>query len=349
MQKHQMNRRFFLSSSAVSAAGIMSASARDWTGKKPTRYPDPAIVSLDPRFDKYKLGNTPLQRLYTNPNRLWNEGCAWNAVGRYLVFSDVPGDLQLRWIEDDNRVTVFRKPSGNSNGNTFDYQGRQISCQHGPRRVVRYEYDGTETVLASHFNGKKFNSPNDVIVHRNDDSIWFTDPSYGIMRNYTGTKAPSELKEAVYRIDAKTGKITKVTDDIVKPNGLCFSPDLKKLYVADTGVGGNDIKVWDVDGASITNGKQFAFMKMHGFAKVGHSDGIRADEDGNIWSSASRVGEGYDGVHIFAPNGDRIGQILLPENCANLCFGGRKRNRLFMTASQSLYAVYTDAVGAHMT
>ena len=170
-----MNRRFFLSSVAVSAAGIMSASVRDWTGKTPTRYPDPAIVSLDPRFDKYKLGNTPLQRLYTNPNRLWNEGCAWNAVGRYLVFSDVPGDLQLRWIEDDNRVTVFRKPSGNSNGNTFDYQGRQISCQHGSRRVVRYEYDGTETVLASHFNGKKFNSPNDVIVHRNDDSIWFTE------------------------------------------------------------------------------------------------------------------------------------------------------------------------------
>ena len=344
-----MNRRFFLSSVAVSAAGIMSASARDWTGKIPTRYPDPAIVSLDPRFDKYKLGNTPLQRLYTNPNRLWNEGCAWNAVGRYLVFSDVPGDLQLRWIEDDNRVTVFRKPSGNSNGNTFDYQGRQISCQHGPRRVVRYEYDGTETVLASHFNGKKFNSPNDVIVHRNDDSIWFTDPSYGIMKNYTGTKAPSELKEAVYRIDAKTGEITKVTDDIVKPNGLCFSSDLKKLYVADTGVGGNDIKVWDVDGASIKNGKQFASMKMDGFAKVGQSDGIRADVDGNIWSSAGWVGEGYDGVHIFAPNGDRIGQILLPENCANLCFGGRKRNRLFMTASQSLYAVYTDAVGAHMT
>ena len=344
-----MNRRFFLSSVAVSAAGIMSASARDWTGKTPTRYPDPAIVSLDPRFDKYKLGNTPLQRLYTNPNRLWNEGCAWNAVGRYLVFSDVPGDLQLRWIEDDNRVTVFRKPSGNSNGNTFDYQGRQISCQHGPRRVVRYEYDGTETVLASHFNGKKFNSPNDVIVHRNDDSIWFTDPSYGIMKNYTGTKAPSELNEAVYRIDAKTGGITKVTDDIVKPNGLCFSSDLKKLYVADTGVGGNDIKVWDVDGASIKNGKQFASMKMDGFAKVGYSDGIRADVDGNIWSSAGWVGEGYDGVHIFAPNGDRIGQILLPENCANLCFGGRKRNRLFMTASQSLYAVYTDAVGAHMT
>ena len=348
MEKEQISRRSFLSTAGITAAGI-SGYARDWTGKNPARYPDPAIISLDPRFDKYKLGNTPVQRLYTNPNRLWNEGCAWNAVGRYLVFSDVPGDLQLRWIEDDNRVTVFRKPSGNSNGNTFDYQGRQISCQHGPRRVIRYEYDGTETVLASRFNGKRLNSPNDVVVRRNDDSIWFTDPSYGITRNYTGTKARSELKEAVYRIDAKTGGITKVTDDIVKPNGLCFSPDLKKLYVADTGVGGNDIKVWDIDGTSLKNGKQFASMKLDGFDKAGNSDGIRADVDGNIWSSAGWVGEGYDGVHVFASNGNRIGQILLPENCANLCFGGKKRNRLFMAASQSLYAVYTDAVGAHMT
>ena len=345
MENKSSNRRSFIATTALTSLGL-SSYGRDWTGKNPTRYPDPSIISIDPRFDKYKLGNTPVQRLYTNPNRLWNEGCAWNAVGRYLVFSDVPGDLQLRWIEDDNRVTVFRKPSGNSNGNTFDYHGRQISCQHGLRRVVRYEHDGSETVLASHFNGKKFNSPNDVVVNRNDDSIWFTDPSYGIMKNYTGTKAKSELKEAVYRIDSKTGKISKVTDDIIKPNGLCFSPNLKKLYVADTGVGGNDIKVWDIDGEKVKNRKQFTSMKMDGFDKIGQSDGIRADEDGNIWSSAGWVGEGYDGVHIFAPDGDRIGQILLPETCANLCFGGRKKNRLFMAASQSLYAVYTDAVGA---
>ena len=250
LENKSSNRRSFIATTALTSLGL-SSYGRDWTGKNPTRYPDPSIISIDPRFDKYKLGNTPVQRLYTNPNRLWNEGCAWNAVGRYLVFSDVPGDLQLRWIEDDNRVTVFRKPSGNSNGNTFDYHGRQISCQHGPRRVVRYEHDGSETVLASHFNGKKFNSPNDVVVNRNDDSIWFTDPSYGIMKNYTGTKAKSELKEAVYRIDSKTGKISKVTDDIIKPNGLCFSPNLKKLYVADTGVGGNDIKVWDIDGEKV--------------------------------------------------------------------------------------------------
>ena len=344
----QKNRRSFIATAGLASFGI-SSHARDWTGKSPTRYPDPSIISLDPRFDKYKLGNTSIQRLYTNPNRLWNEGCAWNAVGRYLVFSDVPGDLQLRWIEDDNRVTEFRKPSGNSNGNTFDYQGRQISCQHGYRRVVRYEHDGSTTILASNYNGKRFNSPNDVIVNKNDNSIWFTDPSYGIMKNYTGRKAPSELKEAVYRIDSKTAKITKVTDDITKPNGLCFSQDLKTLYVSDTGDGENNIKMWDIDGETLKNRKQFTSMKMDSFDKVGHADGIRADEDGNIWSSAGWVGEGYDGVHIFAPNGDRIGQILLPENCANLCFGGRKRNRLFMAASQSLYAVYTDAIGAHIT
>jgi gluconolactonase len=167
----------------------------------------------------------------------------------------------------------------------------------------------------------RFNSPNDVIVNKNDNSIWFTDPSYGIMKNYTGRKAPSELKEAVYRIDSKTAKITKVTDDITKPNGLCFSPDLKTLYVSDTGDGENNIKMWDIDGETLKNRKQFTSMKMDSFDKVGHADGIRADEDGNIWSSAGWVGEGYDGVHIFAPNGDRIGQILLPENCANLCFG----------------------------
>ena len=348
MDNSKRNRRHFLSVCGLLGSS-MALKGRDFSGEVPTRYPDPSIVSLDPRFDKYKLGNTPLQRLYTDPNRLWNEGCAWNAVGKYLVFSDVPGDLQLRWIEDNNKVTVFRKPSGNSNGNTFDYQGRQISCQHGNRRVVRYEHDGSETVLASGFDGKRLNSPNDVVVNRNDDSIWFTDPTYGITKNYTGTKSEPELPESVYRIDAATGKITKITDAIKKPNGICFSPDLKKLYVSDTAEGQNDIKVWDISTGRVSVGKQFTSMKMDGFEVVGYSDGIRADIDGNIWSSAWGGGEGYDGVHVFAPNGNRIGQIKLPEQCANLCFGGRKRNRLFMTASQSLYAIYTDAVGAHMT
>ena len=368
MSETNIDRRKFLASAVTTGAGLITATARDWSGKNPTRYPDPDIISMDPRFDKYKLGNTPIQRLYTNPNTLWTEGCAWNGVGRYLVFSDIPNNLQMRWIEDDNRVTVFRKPSGNSNGNTFDYQGRQISCEHGNRRVVRYEYDGSITVLASRFNAKPFNAPNDAVVHRSDDSIWFTDPGYGSMWNYEGNKGPLHLKEAVYRIDAQSGRITKLTDDIFKPNGLCFSPDLSKLYVSDTGDGKN-IKVWDVNGAKLKNGREFASMKtmrtqggerlatakelaennVQKHEVVGNADGIRADVDGNIWASAGWVGHGYDGVQIFAPNGDRIGQILLPEICSNVCFGGRKRNRLFMTGSQSLYAVYTDAIGAHMT
>ena len=348
MDSSKNNRRHFLSACGLLGSALITR-GRDFFGENPTRYPDPSIVSLDPRFNKYKIGNTPLQRLYTDPKRLWNEGCAWNAVGRYLVFSDVPGDLQLRWIEDNNKVTIFRKPSGNSNGNTFDYRGRQISCQHGTRRVIRYEHDGSETILASHFKGKRLNSPNDVVVNRNDDSIWFTDPTYGIMKNYTGTKSEAELSESVYRIDAVTGKITRITDDIKKPNGICFSPDLKKLYVSDTGEGERDIKVWDINGDKVKGRKQFTSMKMDGFDATGQSDGIRADMDGNIWSSAGWGGDGYDGVHVFASNGDRIGQIKLPENCANLCFGGQKKNRLFMVASQSLYALYTDAVGAHMT
>ena len=348
MRSSSYSRRSFFAVGVATAVGSC-LQARDWNGNSPVRYPDPSIISLDKRFDKYKIGNTPVQRLYTSPERLWTEGCAWNAVGRYMVFSDVPGDLQLRWIEDDGRVSVFRKPSGNSNGNTFDYQGRQISCLHGARAVVRYEHDGNETVLAAEFEGKRFNSPNDVVVKRDDGSIWFTDPAYGILKNYAGNKAEAQLKESVYRIDGKTGGITRVTDEISRPNGLCFSPDLSQLYVSDTDIKSADIKVWEVSGETLRKGKIFTSMKMDGFDKVGLSDGIRVDTDGNLWSSAGWVGEGYDGVHVFAPDGERIGQILLPENCANLCFGGKKRNRLFMAASQSVYAVYTEAIGAHMT
>ncbi len=346
---HRPTRRNLVTAAVTTGFSLPVLARQSTAWQRPARYPDPNIKSLDPRFDRYKLGNTAIQRLYSSPDRLWNEGCAWNGVGRYVVFSDVPGNLQLRWIEDDQRVTVFRRPSGRTNGNTFDYRGRLISCQHEHRRVVRYEHDGSQTVLAATFAGKRLNSPNDVVVHRGDDSIWFTDPSYGIIRNYTGHKAPVELPESVYRIDSVSGVLTKVTDDINRPNGLCFSPDLNQLYVSDTAAGAHAIRVWDVAGERLTNGRQFASMKMDGFENAGHSDGIRSDMDGNIWSSAGWVGAGYDGVHVFTPNGDRIGQILLPEVCANLCFGGSKRNRLFMAASQSLYAVYTNAVGAHMT
>jgi gluconolactonase len=347
-----MGRRSFLAAAAA-VTGSAVALGRDYgPNAEPVRYPDPDIVELDPRFKKYKLGNTPIQRLHQGT--LWAEGPAWNAVGRYLLWSDIPNNLQLRRIDDDGHVSVFRRPSGNSNGNTFDYQGRQISCEHGNRRVVRYEHNGGITVLADQWQGKPLNAPNDAIVHPRDGAIWFTDPGYGSLMNYEGKKGKLHIKEAVYRIDAKTMKMDKVTDEIYKPNGLCFSPDYTKLYVADTGAShyeaaSRSIKVWRIseDGTKLAGGRDFTSMEMDG--KAGLADGIRADVDGNIWASAGWVGEGYDGVHIFAPDGDRIGQIVLPEICSNVCFGGPKRNRLYMTASQSLYAVYVETQGAHIS
>jgi gluconolactonase len=344
-------RSFFAAALGAGAAAAHAQVARDWSGRNPTRYPDPDIVSLDKRFDRYKLGNTPIQRLHTGT--LWAEGPAWNGVGRYLVWSDIPNDRQMRWVEDDGHVSVMRQPAGNSNGNTFDWEGRQISCEHGNRRLVRYEYNGTVTVLADKFNGKPLNAPNDAVVHPEDGAVWFTDPGYGALMHYEGNKGTLELKEAVYRLDVKSGRLDKVTDEIYKPNGLCFSPDYKKLYVADTGAthypeAPKIIKVWDVAGTSLRGGKTFCSMELAGKG-AGLADGIRCDQDGNIWSSAGWVGADYDGVHVFSPGGERIGMIRLPEICSNLCFGGRKRNRLFLTGSQSLYSVYTEAVGAHIT
>jgi gluconolactonase len=311
---------------------------RDWSRLEPLQYPDPDIVALAPAFRKYIVGNTPIRRLHIGT--LWAEGPAWNGVGRYLVWSDIPNNVQMRWIEEDGRVTTFHNPSGFSNGNTFDYQGRQLSCEHGNRRVARYEPDGTITTIADKFQGKRLNSPNDIVVHP-DGGIWFTDPIYGIRGEYEGFKGEQETKEAVYRVDPKTGQIAKVTDEVGEPNGICFSPDYKRLYVADTGMP-RDIKVWDVDGTSLRGGKRLIQLDIPGTNAPSAADGIRCDADGNIWAGAR------PGVQVVTPAGERIGMIRLPETCANVCFGGPRRNRLFMTASQSLYAVYVETHGAHI-
>src|SRR5258708_22693902 len=259
----------------------LAQQTRDWTNRQTTRYPDPDVVELDPKFAKYKLFNAVIYRHYVGCQ--WAEGPGWSTQGQYLLWSDIPANRQLRIIQEDSHVTTSRNPSGYSNGNTFDYEGRQLSCEHAGRRVARYEHNGTVTTIADKYNGKPLNSPNDIVVHP-DGSIWFTDPPYGILGNYEGQQAKPELKEAVYRVDAKTAKIEMVTDAFDKPNGICFSPDYKKLYVCDTGAPRN-IQVFDVADNKLRNQKLFTDMKLG--AKSGLADGIRPDVDGDISAGAN--------------------------------------------------------------
>lgn len=350
-----IDRRTFLKAGTAALAAAGGGAMAD----EPGRYPARELVKLDPAFKGFLI-NAPVRRLYTNPDMFWSEGAAWSGRGGYVVWSDIPNNRQFRWLNDDGHVSVMRSPSNYSNGNTFDLSGRQISFEHYPPAVRRYEPDGTETVLASEFGGKSLNGPNDGVVHPNGD-IWFTDPGYGSLGNYEGRRANTGSlqpyqKEAVYRIDMKTGRLHKVNDESAKPNGLCFSPDYTKLYVTDTGADPygpsipSVIRVWDVvDESRLTNGRTFTEMSMvvNGEKRTGGADGIRCDENGFIWAGSGWAGEGYDGVHVFNPDGERVAHIVLPEICANLCFGGPLRNRLFMAASQSLYAVYTSVRGAH--
>jgi gluconolactonase len=355
----------------MAPASTVTSPPRDFgPGGAPTTYFwDPDVIAVDPSFNGLAQPNAPIQRLWTGA--LWAEGPAWSSEGRYLVWSDIPNNRQLRWIEDDGHVAVFRMPSNNSNGNAFDFQGRQLSCEHLTRRVVRYELDGSITVLADSFKGKRLNSPNDAAPHP-DGSIWFTDPPYGAQL-YEGTPDPAggksnlqgklnnrlgqpvgvsdtkqELPTQVYRWDPSGRLDVVIPDDKVpNPNGLCFSPDYKKLYVSSTGPAGKgDIHVLDVGSDNkLSSQKVFTDCMVDG-VKCG-PDGFRADVFGNLWcgSNAGRA-VGYSGVTVWNPQGKLIGRIRLPEVCGNVTFGGPKRNRLFMVASQSLYAVYTATQGA---
>ena len=354
-----LNRRAFLgaaSTIAATAAVTPAALAEGFPiGPLPDRYPYQVWKVLDDRFKKYVGVNTPLRREWTGS--MWAEGSAWNGVGRYVVFSDIPNNRQMRWDEVTGEVTLLRSPANFSNGNTFDFEGRQISCEHQTARVVRYEWQGEPTVLAEEFEGKLLNAPNDAVVHPDDGGIVFTDPGYGSHGWYEGNKRELELPTSVYHIDAQGGKVTKLTDEIMKPNGLCFSPDYNTLYVADSAPTHfpepSRIIAWDVQdsGRRLTNRRVFAELDREPW-RTGPGpihDGMRADIDGNIWAGTIFAGEGIDGIHVYAPDGTRIGQILVPESCANLTFVGKHRNRLFICGSQSVYTIYTGAQGAHVS
>ena len=313
---------------------------RDWT--QPVRYPDPAVEVLDRRFAPYRLGSAAVERLWTGAR--WAEGPVWFGDHRSLIFSDIPNDRMLRWSEETGAVTVFRQPSFNANGNTRDRDGRLITCEHHARRVTRTELDGTITVLIDRFEGARLNAPNDVVVHP-DGSVWFTDPGYGLLSNYEGDRGEFELPTRTYRLDPQTGAARVVDETLLKPNGLAFSPDFRRLYVADTGASHKpdhprQIHVFDVVGEGRLEGPRV----FHDF-EAGGPDGFRVDVDGNVWAAVGWGGPAVDGVRVLAPDGEPIGAVHLPEGAANLCFGGPKRNRLFITGAQSLYSLYTDAQG----
>jgi gluconolactonase len=303
------------------------------------RYPDPSVQILDPGFAKYRLPLASVERLATGMR--WSEGPVWFGDARCVLWSDIPDNRIMRWDEETGATSVFRKPSNNANGNTRDRAGRLVTCEHDARRVTRTEYDGSITVICDRFQGKRLNSPNDVVV-KSDGSIWFTDPQFGILGYYEGHLDTPELPMNVYRVDGQSGEATVVADGIAAPNGLAFSPDETKLYIVESRSVPRRILVFDVagDGRRIANGKVLIDA-----GPEGTPDGFRCDIDGNLWCGWGMTEE-LDGVRVFNPEGQAIGHIALPERCANVCFGGRHRNRLFMAASHSLYALYVNTQGA---
>lgn len=311
----------------------------DSAWKPASRYPDPSVISLDPRFDALKLPLASIERLATGCR--WCEGPVWFGDGRYLLWSDIPNNRIMRWDEVTGEASAFRQPSNFSNGQTRDRHGRLITCEHGGRRVTRTEYDGAITVLTHEFEGKPLNSPNDVVV-KSDGSIWFTDPTFGILGNYEGHRADPEQGQNVYRLNPESGDLSVVAGDILGPNGLAFSPDEQILYIVESrGEPTRKILAYDVnkDGAGISNKRVLID------AGPGTPDGFRVDVQGNLWCGWGMGTADLDGVMIFAPDGTPIGRIVLPERCANLCFGGRANSRLFMAASHSVYALYVNVAG----
>jgi len=304
-----------------------------------TRYPDARIEALDKRFPRQ--GNAAIERIATGFR--WAEGPVYFRDGGYLLFSDIPNNRIMRWIEEDGHVSVFRTPSNYSNGNTRDREGRLVTCEHDTRRVTRTEHDGRITILAERYQGKRLNAPNDVVV-ASDGAVWFTDPGYGIDGDYEGHTDKFELPGNVYRLDPVSAALTVVADDFTRPNGIAFSPDESLLYVVDTGIthgGPSHIRRFEVADGKLRNSQVFA-----GSFAPAMTDGIRVDTAGNVWCSFGWADPAEDGVRCYAPDGELLGKVHLPEVCSNVCFGGRKKNRLFMTASTSVYALYLNINGA---
>jgi len=303
------------------------------------RYPDSFIEILDHSFLQYRLQSASVEHLADGCR--WSEGPVWFGDGRFLLWSDIPNNRIMKWEEETGTVSIFRKPSNNANGNTRDRQGRLVTCEHDARRVTRTEHDGAITVLMDRFEGKPLNSPNDIVV-KSDGSVWFTDPVFGILGYYEGHRAAPELPTNVYRLDPATRQASVVAADVMAPNGLCFSPDEKRLYIIESRSTPRHILAFDVtaDGTALANRRVLIDA-----GPDGTPDGMRCDMEGNIWAGWG-MNEALDGVRIFNPDGQPIGHIHLPERCANLCFGGRWRNRLFMAASHSVYALYVNTQGA---
>jgi gluconolactonase len=339
------NRRQFLAagSAVLAAAASATAAPRAFAQSAPwnpsQRYPDPAVRVLDPSFARYRLFLAKVERIAANMR--WCEGPVWFGDGRYLLWSDIPNNRIMKWEEETGAVSVFRKPSNNANGSTRDRQGRLLTCEHDTRRVTRTEYDGSITVIADRFEGKPLNSPNDIVC-RSDGSIWFTDPPFGILGHYEGHVAKVELPTNVYRWDPATRQLSVVAGDVNRPNGLAFSPDESKLYIIEAGLTPRAIRVYDV----VDGGRRIANSRVLLVAEAGGTpDGMRVDVDGNLWVGWGMGTAEQDGVSVFNKDGKLIGRVDLPERCANLCFGGVYRNRLFMTGSTSIYSLYVNTQG----